>query len=576
MPLAPAERRSLDRPAIGARASFPLGPRKLSTRLLLLVLLALVPMLAVQIYHEARYREQRRVEVGEQVQQMAGLVAGQLDRIIEGAEILMATLGEVPAVRFRSGEACRQTLLGLAARFDHLHLIRVAEPAGDVFCTSAAEDEPINIAHRPYFQRVLDEKSLVVSKLMRREPDGRKVIALAQPTLDQSGQVDTVLVLLLEPGEISRLLADIPLPEEAVIGVLDRRGHLVARVPHVIERIGEPIADEDFVARLFGPEEGRIARESEDGVRRFYGFARSGETRDLVVYVGLAEGPIFAEVDRLFRRQALLSIAAFLVAAIAAFWFADYAVRRPIKKLRAAIDRIAAGDLSARADFASGIEELSELAASFDDMASKRRHAEQQQQVILRELNHRMKNGLAAVRSIAAQTLRHSATLEQFHRAFEGRIAALSRASGLLTDSWRDTDLRALVEAVLDPYRTQANVHLSGPTVQLPSNVALTLSMTLHELATNAAKYGALSTPEGRVDVAWRLEEALGEPRIALDWAEQGGPPVRAPERRGFGRKLIEHSVSYELGGRAQLEFRPEGVRCRIEIPLHAAADAAA
>ena len=568
MSLATAERKPLAQRGGSALRAPGFGLRKLSVRLLLLVLLAAVPVFAVQIYHEVQQREQRRAEVGQQVEQIAELVAAQLDRVIEGAETLMATLGETPAIRAHSTDSCREGLIRLIARFPHLNVIRVADADGQVFCTSGSEDEPVNFADRPYFQRALETERAAVSELFRREPDGRQVIAIAQPTLDDDKRVQNVLVLLLDPGQISALLAQVPLPEGAVIGILDRSGQLVARVPYVGERIGEPVLDDKFVAALFGPREGNVAREGEDGVRRFYGFARSGEASNLVAFVGLAEAPIFAEADRLFRRQFVLSAAAFLVAAMIAYAFGDYAVRRPIMKLRTAIDRMGTGDLSARADVDSGIEELSALAASFDEMARKRRQAEEQQKVIMRELSHRMKNGLAAVRSIAAQTLRYSTDLKEFHRAFEGRLAALSRTSTLLTDGWSATDLRSLVEAVVEPWRTHANVRLSGPPAQLPSNAALTLSMTLHELATNAAKYGALSTPEGRVEITWRLEAEPEGERLVMDWSESGGPPVAVPERRGFGRTLIEQSVQYELDGRADLEFAPAGVRCRIEIPL--------
>ena len=200
---------------------------------------------------------------------------------------------------------------------------------------------------------------------------------------------------------------------------------------------------------------------------------------------------------------------------------------------------------------------------------------EGQQRVLLAELNHRVKNVLATVQSIAAQTARGSASLEEFERAFEGRLGALSRTSTLLAvNSWRTTELRTLVEAALEPYRApDGNVRVHGPATTLPPKAALTLSLALHELATNAAKYGALSVPEGRVDVTWRVDEdgAAGR-RLALEWAEHGGAAVRAPDRRGFGRTLIERSVAYELGGTARLDFPPEGVRCRIEVPLPAAA----
>jgi two-component sensor histidine kinase len=180
-----------------------------------------------------------------------------------------------------------------------------------------------------------------------------------------------------------------------------------------------------------------------------------------------------------------------------------------------------------------------------------------------------MKNSFAAVRSIAAQTLSHAADPEDFQRAFDGRLAALSRASTLLTaGNWQVADLRSLIEATLEPFRTENNLHLRGPHVTLPSEMTLTLGLALHELATNAAKYGAFSVPKGRVEIAWAVQSEADSPRLTLDWSEHGGPPVQEPQRRGFGRSLIERSVAYELDGSAELTFSPAGVRCHIEVPL--------
>jgi two-component sensor histidine kinase len=363
------------------------------------------------------------------------------------------------------------------------------------------------------------------------------------------------------------------LPEDAIIGVLDSAGHRVASVPYNPAAIGEPLPDPGLFERLSGHGEGHLVGRGDDGVVRFYGFAHSAVAADLIAYVGLARDPMFADADRLFVRRLALSGVAFVLAGLAAFWFGSYAVRRPIMKLRTAMQRVAAGDLSARAEVASGIEELAELAATFDEMAHKRRQAEEQQQILLRELNHRIKNSFAAVRSIAAQTLSHAADQEEFQRAFDGRLAALSRASTLLTaGNWQVTDLRSLVEATLEPFRTEGNLRLHGPHITLPSAATLTLGLVLHELATNAAKYGAFSVPEGRVEIAWAVQGGTEAPRLVLDWTEHDGPTAREPERRGFGRSLIERSVAYELEGSAELTFPPAGVRCHIEVPLSARA----
>jgi two-component sensor histidine kinase len=355
--------------------------------------------------------------------------------------------------------------------------------------------------------------------------------------------------------------------------VLDSEGRRVASVPYVPPAIGTPLPDPDLFQRLSDQAQGHLVGRGDDGVVRFYGLAHSAAAPDLIAYVGLARDPMFAKADRLFLRRLALSASAFVLAGVAAFWFGSYAVRRPIMKLRTAMQRVAAGDLSVRAEVASGIEEFAELAATFDQMARKRRHAEEQQRILLRELNHRMKNSFAAVRSIASQTLSHATDPKDFQRAFEGRLAALSRASTLLiAGNWRVADLRAVIEATLEPFRTPDNLRLRGADVTLPSEMTLTLGLVLHELATNAAKYGAFSVPAGRVEIVWAVQADTAGPRLMLDWTEHGGPSVQEPERRGFGRALIERSVAYELDGRAELTFAPAGVRCHIEVPLGATA----
>jgi two-component sensor histidine kinase len=202
---------------------------------------------------------------------------------------------------------------------------------------------------------------------------------------------------------------------------------------------------------------------------------------------------------------------------------------------------------------------------------------EKQQEVLLRELNHRVRNIITITQAIALQTLRGSADLEEFERDFVGRLNALARTSTLLAvGSWRATELRPIVEAALEPHRTGDNVRLSGPEVTLPSETALTLSLALHELATNAAKYGALSVPQGRVEVVWAVEEpaGAGERGLVLSWLERGGPEVFPPDRHGFGGRLIERGIGDQLGGTVEREFLPEGARCRIELSLEPGPDA--
>jgi PAS domain S-box-containing protein len=199
-----------------------------------------------------------------------------------------------------------------------------------------------------------------------------------------------------------------------------------------------------------------------------------------------------------------------------------------------------------------------------------RKQAERRLDLALQELRHRVKNMLAVVSSVSAQTLRHAGSLADFDRAFQGRLAGLAGAHDLLVDAhWEGASLRALVTAQLSPWLGQRDrLKLEGDDVSLPANVALALGMTLHELATNAAKYGALSTESGAVEVSWRPEPAGAGRQLVLLWEKSGGPPVAPPARRSFGAELIEGGIAYEIAGEVRLEFPPQGVRCELRFPL--------
>jgi PAS domain S-box-containing protein len=194
--------------------------------------------------------------------------------------------------------------------------------------------------------------------------------------------------------------------------------------------------------------------------------------------------------------------------------------------------------------------------------------AERQQKLLLDELNHRVKNTLATVQAIAAQTLRTNAEPAAFRDAFESRLIALSATHDLLTaTNWRSAALRDVLLLELKPFGPE-RYQLEGPQTSLSPPEALTLGLLFHELATNAAKYGALSTQDGCVEVGWRVETTGEGAKLELDWIERGGPPVSPPTRRGFGSRLIERSLTGQMRGKAELEFAADGLLCRIVLPL--------
>ncbi len=214
------------------------------------------------------------------------------------------------------------------------------------------------------------------------------------------------------------------------------------------------------------------------------------------------------------------------------------------------------------------------IGAMLDITARKR--AEEHQRLLTGELQHRVKNTLALVQAIASQTFRDATDLGATREAFAARLVSLGRAHDILTrSSWTEAPITEVVEGALAVHRgaETARIRTGGPAVRLGARAALSLALALHELATNAAKYGALSNDAGSIDLRWHVVRA-GAPRFCLVWSEQAGPPIlRPPSRRGFGSRLIERSFAAEVGGEVRLTYAPTGLICRLEAPLAAMQD---
>ncbi len=202
------------------------------------------------------------------------------------------------------------------------------------------------------------------------------------------------------------------------------------------------------------------------------------------------------------------------------------------------------------------------------------RAEEERRALLLAEMGHRLKNLLATVQAVAMQTLRVGEVPREVQDNFEARLLALARSHDLLIQGdWERAPLAEIVEHALAPYGGQGRVTVSGPPVQLPANTVEMLCLAFHELATNAAKHGALSVPEGGVDVRWTAErDGCGISAVDIMWQEHDGPPVVPPAGRGFGSRLLERGLMQSFGGMVHLAFKPDGLRCRIRLPTAAAA----
>lgn len=284
----------------------------------------------------------------------------------------------------------------------------------------------------------------------------------------------------------------------------------------------------------------------DDGQYRIFGVEAEDFTIDLASVRALIEPQDWAGFEAVFRE---------LTQAPRPHQ-AEFRVRRPDGTIRWCLGTAAPGiDETGRVVRISGV--------TID--ITERKEAEEHQALLTREVDHRAKNALALVQSIVR--LSRAQTTEAYVEAVEGRIRALSRAHTLLAHSrWQGVDLAGLLDEELTAYRNDetAKIVVSGAHVTLEPRTAQTLALALHELATNAVKYGALSADAGRVSATWELTDA----ELVLTWVERGGPATSPPATAGFGLRLVAASVQHQLGGRAEFEWRPEGLTCVLHVPM--------
>src|SRR5512147_3209576 len=201
-----------------------------------------------------------------------------------------------------------------------------------------------------------------------------------------------------------------------------------------------------------------------------------------------------------------------------------------------------------------------------------RKRAEEQQALLVRELHHRVKNTLATVQAIMGSTARSADTIEDFKSALIGRIGSLAKTHRLLTDEAGAVSFGSLLHNELDAFDdgSEGRITLTGPQVALTSQFAVSLGMAVHELTTNAAKYGALSVYGGKVEVTWSVTIDATRRTLVFDWVESGGPPVKEPTREGFGSRLLDFVLPGQIQARTRIEYAPQGLRVHCSVPLPA------
>lgn len=503
------------------RSGTALPKTSLPARLALLVAGTSLPLIifAAGIVFN-NYRQDREVatqRVLETVRSIRLVLDSEMQRMTGALQVLALT----KELRDRDFEGFGRIAKGFLDQYGDDSVILVADRDGRQVFSSVTPDAanlpPRN--NRAIVDKVFAEKKPVYSNLFIGSVKKHLIVTVEVPVIGD-GEV-LYDISFSPPIEMFQAMIEQQRPNEAwTISIFDGEGINFARVPNPQETLGKR-ASPSLYAEMFKDPDATFASVSLEGVPLITSVARSSLT-GWTVAAGISETSLVAP---LWRNLAITSVIGAILLAIGL----TFAVR----------------------------------------MAAALARAEMLHDLLIEELNHRVKNTLAVLQSIATQTFRSASRLER--EKFEGRLGALAETHNLLSEEkWQGSELQDVVDRVLQPYRLNnpERVRMFGPKVPLSPRLAVILAMMLHEIATNAAKYGALSNDTGTVALDWEVLDEGSARKLRFVWTESGGPHVTAPVQRGFGSRLIERSARDQLGGEATVDFLPRGVVYTVTCTL--------
>ncbi len=493
----------------------------LPVRLALLVAGTALPLIVfatVIVFNN--YEQDRRAasqRVLETVRSIRLVLDAEVQRMTGGLQVLALT----SALRSGDFEDFRRIASGFLDQYGKDGVVLVANREGRQLFSSVTSDTaglPLR-NNREIVEKVFATKRPQYSNLFIGGVKKRLIVTVEVPVL-RDGDV-LYDISFSPPTEIFQAIIDKQRSsEDWTISIFDGNGINFARAPNPQEAIGKR-ASPSLYAEMFRKPEATLHTVSHEGVPLITTFARSSLT-GWTVAAGIAERSL---VGPLWRDLAITSV----IGGVLLLTGLAFAVR----------------------------------------MATTIARGEMLHDLLIDELNHRVKNTLAILQAIAVQTFRSASKAERVK--FEGRLGALAEAHNLLSkEKWQGSELHDVVGRVLQPYllNNPERVRMFGPNVPLSPRLAVVLSMIVHEIATNAAKYGALSNDTGTVALDWEVIAENAKPKLRLIWTEAGGPRVVAPVKRGFGSRLIERSARDQLGGEATVDFLPRGVVYKVVCSL--------
>jgi two-component sensor histidine kinase len=523
---------------------------------------ALAPVVAMLVYNEFALRAQRNEEVRANAAQAAREASSEVERIIEGVRAMLVSVSAMPAVRHLDAASCSESLKSVAENVPNVRTIFVLDPKGSPICGSQPIKAGTTFADRDYFKGVIVSRQTVVGTYTMSRISDTAVLPIAMPLME-GDNLKGVVVTGVRLDWLQNRITERGVSPGNAVAIADGKGTILARVPFPERFVGTVIPDE-FQSLIHADEPGVIDVTSQDGTERILGYrpiALPGSP--LYVSAGFSKKEAFDQINRSTLASALGIVGGVLLAFLAAFLIGNRFLLAPIERIAATMDRWRNGETKARTGM-RGPDELSAVGATLDGLLDEldRRRLEtergvEERALLMRELTHRVKNGFTLVQAISRQTF-SKVEPERYH-SFSERVTALARTYDLLlSKETTSSSVREVIAAAMEAHLDGGceRIRVDGPDVVLPADLALPLSLVVHELATNATKYGSLSSETGKVSIVWRKERE----RVDLTWTESGGPAVDAPARKGFGSVLIERAFPSKARSVSRSDYLSEGL----------------
>lgn len=547
----------------------------LGNRLFLVTGIALIPGLLVLAYNETVLRHSRAAEVHAMALRTGQLAALEINRVLIGIEGILNAIAHVPAVLDFTRSECDGYLVALKSDLPQVTSIAVLDLQGNLRCSSTAHSTSDGYEHSAFFHDVMSLGTFAVGDYTVGRPSGKVLLPLGLPIEDREGRIRGVVATGIDLAWLGARVRDRSFSEDRALVIADRKGVIIAREPFSERFVGTRIpAPFDKLINAETP--GSLEVMSQDGAVRIIGYVPARQS-GLYVSAGLSKDVAFAAIDQATGRGVLIAIAGAVLAFFTAWLLGRGLVRGPINRILTTIEVWRRGDVAARTGMKMGTGEIAEIGAAIDQSMDElvaariaRRTLEHHRDLLVGELEHRVKNSFANVLAIARMTFGANA---EWHREFEdfcARIAALADANEMLVkERFESADMAETIAICLKPYLGSRDDQIiaNGDRLRLQPRAALSISLAVHELCTNAVKYGALRRSSGRVALSWALDDQTSPSEFRFLWTETDGPEVEKPMRAGFGSKMIEQVLAAELGGTATIAYPQSGLTCRVVAP---------